>query len=324
VSAAGEAEEQPEGDREDPDHHEDVADEVDVGVHVDGEVHVTLIGMCRRALERRIADVGANAAFSGAVPGNYDRLLGPTLFEPYAADLVTRIPRSEPLRVLEVACGTGVVTRRLREALPASASIVATDLNEPMLDHARAAVASAGITWQQADAQELPFADASFDVYVCQFGLMFVPDKVRALQEARRVVAPGGLLLATVWESGAHNSHVPPMQAVLDRRFPDAPPRFLDVPHGYDDPDRIRADFEAAGWDDVTVESVRLASSSPTALDLATGFTAGSPLTHELAARGADPHDVAAAIAEELERRGDGGSAPFAVELGALVVTARR
>ena len=266
--------------------------------------------------------MSTSAAFSGAVPGNYDRLLGPTLFEPYAADLIGRIPRLEHLRVLEVACGTGIVTRRLRESLAASASIVATDLNEPMLDHARAAVGVRGIVWQQADALELPFEDASFDVYVCQFGLMFLPDKVRGLQEARRVVAPGGLLLASVWESGTYNSHVPPMQAALDRRFPDAPPRFLDVPHGYHDPKQVRDDFVAAGWTDVAVESVRLSSSSPTALDLATGFAAGSPLTHELAAREADPHEVAALVAQDLAEVG--GHAPLEVELGALVITARR
>ena len=266
--------------------------------------------------------MSANAAFSGAVPGNYDRFLGPALFEPYAADLIARIPREEGLRVLEVACGTGIVTRRLREALPASATIVATDLNEPMLDHARAQVDRPDIVWRQADAQALPFDDGAFDVYVCQFGLMFLPDKIQGLREAHRVLARGGLLVANVWESGETNSHVPPMQAVLDRRFPEAPPRFLEVPHGYHDPDRIEADLEAAGWDDATVESVRLVSSSPSALALATGFAAGSPLTHELAALDADPADVAAAIAEELAAVG--GDEPYALELGALVVVGTR
>ena len=266
--------------------------------------------------------MSTNAVFSGAVPGNYDRFLGPALFEPYAADLIARIPRQEGLRVLEVAAGTGIVTRRLREALPASATIVATDLNEPMLDHARAQVDLPGIVWQQADAQALEFEDGSFDVYLCQFGLMFLPDKVQGLREARRVLAPGGRLLVNVWESGATNSHVPPMQAALDRKFPEAPPRFLDVPHGYHDPDRIRADLEAAGWEDVTVESVRLSSSSPTALALATGFAAGSPLTHELAARNADPLAIAAELAIELAAVG--GDEPYALELGALVITAYR
>jgi len=266
--------------------------------------------------------VSTNAAFSGAVPGNYDRFLGPALFEPYAADLIARIPRQEGLRVLEVAAGTGIVTRRLREALPASATIVATDLNEPMLDHARAQIDLPGIVWQQADAQALRFEDGSFDVYVCQFGLMFLPDKVQGLREARRVLAPGGRLLANVWESGANNSHVPAMQAALDRRFPEAPPRFLDVPHGYHDPERIRADLDAAGWSDATVETVRLASSSPTALAFATGFAAGSPLTHELSARFADPAEIAAELATELAAVG--GDEPYEVELGALVISGTR
>jgi len=134
--------------------------------------------------------MSSHASFSGSVPENYNRLLGPVLFEPYARDLVARLDRRDGVRVLEVACGTGIVTRRLREELPPAARLVATDLNEPMLDEARRNVPLDGITWQQADAQELPFPDDAFDAYVCQFGLMFLPDKVRGFDEARRVVTP--------------------------------------------------------------------------------------------------------------------------------------
>src|SRR6516162_7772967 len=133
------------------------------------------------------------ASFSGSVPANYDRYLGPVLFEPYARDLAARMPAGDGVRVLELACGTGRVTRRLREALPETATLHATDLNEPMVDYARAVVAEPGIAWQAADAQALPFPDESFDVVVCQFGLMFLPDKVQGLREARRVLTPRGL-----------------------------------------------------------------------------------------------------------------------------------
>ena len=131
------------------------------------------------------------AGFSGSVPALYDLHLGPVLFEPYASDLVSRLPSGDRLRVLEIACGTGIVTRRLQEALP-DAAIVATDLNEPMIDYARGAVPAPGILWQQADAQALGFDDGSFDVVVCQFGFMFLPDKVQGFREARRVLASGG------------------------------------------------------------------------------------------------------------------------------------
>ena len=265
--------------------------------------------------------MSSHTAFTGSVPANYDRYLGPALFEPYAADLTGRIPTRDDLRVLELACGTGVLTRRLREALPASATLVATDLNEPMVDYARTAVVTRGIGWQQADAQQLPFEGGSFDVVACQFGLMFLPDKVQGLREARRVLSSGGHFVASVWQSIDDSSYTRPMHAVLEALFPDAPPRFLDVPYGYNDPQKIQSDLEAAGWRGASVEVVRLQSESPSALEFATGFAKGSPLTHELVERGADLDAVAAAIAERLS---PGGETPFAVELAAFVITAVR
>ncbi len=265
--------------------------------------------------------MSSHTSFTGSVPVNYDRYLGPALFEPYAADLTARIPKHEGVRVLELACGTGVATRRLREALPDSATLVATDLNEPMLEYASSAVPAGGISWQQADAQQLSFADGSFDVVACQFGLMFLPDKVQGLREARRVLSPGGLFVASVWQSIDDSSYTRPMQTVLEALFPDSPPRFLDVPYGYNDPRRIQADLAAAGWRDAQVEAVRLRGESPSALEFATGFAAGSPLTHELVERGADLDAVAAAIAQALS---PGGETPFAVDLAAFVISAVR
>jgi SAM-dependent methyltransferase len=262
--------------------------------------------------------MSGHSSFSGTVPANYDRYLGPALFEPYAADLAARIPVADGVRVLELACGTGRVTRRLRESLPPSVQLVATDLNEPMLEYARTVVTDRGITWLAADAQALPFDDGMFDVVVCQFGLMFLPDKVRGLREARRVLVPGGVLIASVWESIAENPHARAIQLTLEELFPAAPPTFLAVPHGYHDPERIRADFTSAGWDDPTIELVRLEGES-SARGLAIGFSSGSPLTHELAERGADPSEVANHIADGL-----GGASPYTVELAALVLTAAK
>jgi SAM-dependent methyltransferase len=266
--------------------------------------------------------VSGASAFSGSVPAFYDRYLGPWLFEPYAADLVARLPESDGLTVLELACGTGIVTRRLREALPGSATLVATDLNEAMVEYARAAVPDTTIVWQQADAQALPFEDGSFDVVVCQFGFMFLPDKVQAFREARRVLRPGGVLLGNVWHSRDENPWARSVHTTVAELFPADPPRFLETPYGYFDPERIHADLAEAGWDGVQLDAVRLESLAESALDVAIGIAKGSPLSYELAERGADPETVAGELARRLAAVG--GERPFTAELAATIITTAR
>jgi SAM-dependent methyltransferase len=262
------------------------------------------------------------ASFTGSVPEYYDRCLGPVLFEPYANDLIGRLPVHEGLHVLELACGTGIVTRRLRAALPPSATLVATDLFEAMLDRARDVVTDPGIDWQQADAQALPFDDASFDAVVCQFGLMFLPDKVQGFREARRVLRRGGVLLVSMWLSKEDNPHTLVIEEVLEGLFPDDPPRFMELPHGYHDAELVRIDMEAAGWDDAELEVVRIEGIGPSAAEFASGFAKGSPLTHELIARGADLDAVERPLTEALAELG--GEEPFTIPLAAVVVTATR
>jgi SAM-dependent methyltransferase len=262
------------------------------------------------------------AQFTGSIPERYDRYLVPWLFDPYALDLAARLPQRAGLRVLETAAGTGVVTRRLREALPPDATLVATDLNDAMVDYAKAAVPDAGITWQQADALALPFADGSFDVVVCQFGFMFLPDKAEGFREARRVLGTGGVLLGNVWHSRDENPFARILQDLLEERLPEDPPRFLDTPYGYGDHERLRADLAAAGWEDVRLEVVRKESDAASAEDVAFGFLTGTPLSHDLSERSADPD----AFGDELTRRlaAVGGDRPFRAELAATVITASR
>jgi SAM-dependent methyltransferase len=262
------------------------------------------------------------AEFSGSVPAFYDRYLGPVLFEPYAADLVSRLPKGDGLRVLELACGSGIVTRRLREALPGSATVVATDLNEAMVAYAQAAVAADGIVWQQADAQALVFDDCSFDVVVCQFGFMFLPDKVQGFREARRVLDSDGVLLANVWHSLDANPAAGAIHTVLAELYPDDPPRFLGTPYGYHDSERIRADLSAAGWEDVQLDDVCVRSRAASAADFAAGFALGTPLTHELAARGSDFDALTKALTAALIPVG--GDTPFEPLLAATVISAAR
>ncbi len=187
---------------------------------------------------------GSDAVFAGSIPELYDTQLVPLIFEPYAADLARRIAALAPSRVLETAAGTGVVTRALARALPASTELVATDLNQPMLDHAAAIGTARPVTWQKADAMQLPFDDASFDVVACQFGAMFFPDKARAFAEARRVLRPGGTLVFNVWDRIEENEFADVVTDALAVVFPADPPRFMArTPHGYSDRQAIATDL---------------------------------------------------------------------------------
>src|SRR5438874_1926208 len=175
--------------------------------------------------------------FAGSIPEIYDRLLVPLLFEPYARDLAESMARLEPRNVLETAAGTGVLTRALASRLPAAARLVATDLNGPMLDRAATRQPEdRPVSWRQADALKLPFADAEFDAIACQFGAMFFPDKIRAYGEARRVLKTGGHFLFSVWDRISENEFADVVAQAMTRVFPDDPPAFLArTPYGYHD-----------------------------------------------------------------------------------------
>jgi SAM-dependent methyltransferase len=257
-------------------------------------------------------------AYTGFGPEFYDRKMGPLLFEPYADDLVARVPARDGLRVLELACGSGIVTRRLRAALPDSVSVVATDLNEAMLEYARQAMPAAGMEWRAADMQALPFADESFDVVVCQFGLMFPPDRPLAYREARRVLAPGGLLLANVWGLLDENPVMALMHETVQGLYPDDPPRFYETPYGYGHAGAA-ADLASVGWE-AQLDDVRL-DVDTRGVDLAEGYVRGSPLSQDLKARDADPDAVIQAFVDAFRRAY--GSDRFTMTHMATVITAR-
>ncbi|MGH7879682.1 MAG: class I SAM-dependent methyltransferase, partial [Candidatus Binataceae bacterium] len=148
---------------------------------------------------------GTDKLFAGSIPEFYERLMVPLMFEPYARDLAARLSGTGAREFLELAAGTGVVTRALASQLALDGRIVATDLNQSMLDHAKTRLADKRVTWRQADAQALPFDDESFDALACQFGVMFFPDKVHAYKEARRVLKPGGRYVFNSWDQIADN-----------------------------------------------------------------------------------------------------------------------
>jgi SAM-dependent methyltransferase len=169
----------------------------------------------------------ADKVFAGSIPENYDRYMVPLIFEPFAADLAQRAASFSPSAVLEIAAGTGVVTRALAPKLPPGASYIVTDLNQPMLDYAASRQASdSGIEWRQADALALPFGEAAFDLVCCQFGAMFFPDRTLAYREAKRVLKGGGHFLFSVWDRIEENAFADDVTNALAKIFPDDPPRF--------------------------------------------------------------------------------------------------
>jgi SAM-dependent methyltransferase len=191
----------------------------------------------------------ADKVFTGSIPKLYDSHLVPLIFEPYAADLVPRLGGMASGRLLEVAAGTGVVTRALASALPASVEIVATDLNQAMLEQASARGTQRPVEWRQADALQLPFDDATFDAVVCQFGVMFFPEKAKAFAEARRVLRQGGRFIFNVWDRIGENDFAQTVTAALEAFFPADPPRFLArIPHGYHDRRAIAQDLADGGF----------------------------------------------------------------------------
>lgn len=265
---------------------------------------------------------GTDSLFVGSMPQLYDHHLGALLFEAYATDIAQRLARLATDRVLETAAGTGIVTQALTAALPETVEIVATDLNQPMLDHAATKPGMARVRFQQADALALPFPDQSFGAVVCQFGIMFFPDRVAGMREARRVLKPGGHFLFNVWDSPEDNPIVAATVAALAKRHPAHPSWFLErTPHGYRDPDRIRADLASAGFRQVSVETVRATGRARDASDPAIGFCQGSPLRAEIETLEPDglaqaTAAVAAALATQF------GDASFTVPLQALVIEA--
>lgn len=268
--------------------------------------------------------VATDKLFAGSIPEIYDRLMVPLIFEPYATDLALRVAEARPDDVLETAAGTGVVTRALASRLAPTTRIVATDLNQAMLDQAAQRLGNGNVTWQQADALALPFNDRGFDVVACQFGAMFFPDKVRGYGEARRVLRPGGRFLFNVWDRIEANDFADMVTQALAQVFPEDPPRFMArTPHGHHDVGRIRADLKEAGFVDVSVDAVEATSRAASPRQAAVAYCQGTPLRGEIEARDASRLEEATTRATDAlaQRFGKG-----AIEgrIRAFVVTAAR
>ncbi len=263
----------------------------------------------------------ADRGFVGSVPELYDRYMVPLIFETYADDLVARVAGLSG-KLLEVAAGSGVVTRAMAAGLPASMSITATDLNQPMLDHAARAGTARPVDWRQADVMALPFDDDTFDVVVCQFGVMFFPDRRAAYAEVARVLRPGGTFIFNTWDRIEENEFPHAVEETLALRFPDDPPRFMSrTPHGYFDHATILADVEAGGFERAELDVLEARSRAASAEIAVVALCQGTPLRAEIEAR--DPLGLLDAVADctaAIERRF--GAVDLEARIRGFVVTA--
>jgi len=265
----------------------------------------------------------SDAAFIGSIPQHYDQGLGPMIFVDYAADIAQRVAAGNPARVLETAAGTGIVTRALRDALPAATRLTATDLNPPMLEIARGKFRPGEqVEFQPADAMALPFPDGSFDAVVCQFGVMFFPDKDKSYREVHRVLAPGGRYLYNVWDSHRHNPFGRIAHEVAGSFFPADPPQFYKVPFSYPQIDPIKESLTEAGFTDINIAVVKLEKEIPDAGAFARGIVYGNPLIEQIRARGGEPEKVREAVVQKLRR--EFGVDPGRMPLQAIVFSAKK
>jgi ubiquinone/menaquinone biosynthesis C-methylase UbiE len=287
-------------------------------------LHVKVIGATIPASPVEEAMSVTDTAFAGSIPALYEQYLVPLKFEPYAEDLTGRLADITQGRILELAAGTGVVTRAMAKALPPQVEIIATDLNQAMLDLARARLEAPNVRWQQADAQSLPFEASSFDAVVCQFGVMFFPDKLLGYRDALRVLKPGGRFLFNVWNALDLNPVSRIVAETVAKAFANDPPRFIErVPFGYCDPDRIRGEVQQAGFENVDIDVVNKVSRAPSPREPAIGLCQGTPLRAEIEARAPERLDEITGKAMAALSHHFG---PSSVEnrMSALVVTAWR
>jgi len=250
--------------------------------------------------------------FGGSIPENYDAGLGPHVFVDFAAELASRVAAEDPGHVLELAAGTGIVTRCLRNALPLDCKLVASDLSPIMLGVAAAKFdPGEDVSFEEVDAMALPFDDDTFDCLACQFGVMFFPDKAVSFAEALRVLKPGGVYHFNVWDSWQGNPFGRIVQGAVEKFFSEDPPQFYTMPFNYPDPEVIEADLKRGGFEDIAIEAVNLVKEIDYPL-FARGIVYGNPLFEEIQDRDGDPYEIMVAVEDALKAEfGTPGTMPL-------------
>jgi SAM-dependent methyltransferase len=263
------------------------------------------------------------SSFVGNIPQNYDEGLGPHIFIDYAQDIAARAAKMGGEHVLELAAGTGIVSRELRNALPAESDLLVTDLNPPMLTIASKKFKDGeGVSFRPVDAMNMPLDDASSDLVVCQFGVMFFPDKIASFRETRRVLRAGGHYLFNVWGAIEANPFSQVASDTAAAMYPDDPPGFYKVPFGYHDIEQVTSDLTEAGFVDIRHQVVTLDKTVKDWALFARGLVLGNPLIDEIRERGGHtPEDAMQRLTAALIERF--GEAPSAMPLEAIVFEAK-
>jgi ubiquinone/menaquinone biosynthesis C-methylase UbiE len=257
--------------------------------------------------------------FTGEAPKNYDHYLGPFLFEPSSLIMAAQVPGNYSGQVLELAAGTGRLTRHLVRRLSDPSLLTATDISQDMLEIAKKKVDQDEVKYQVEDMQALSFPDKSFDLIVCQYGVMFPPDKEKAFKEMYRVLKPGGAVLFSTWED---TEKVPFFRLVFNETllpFFTAPDKEkYVVPFHMHDEGKLENLMTQAGFQDTSVERKIFKGTSPSPGDLVNGFIYRHQLSNEI--RDQEPEAVeriAAYLENEIGERF--GSSPVTCELVAYI-----
>jgi SAM-dependent methyltransferase len=230
-----------------------------------------------------------HTTFSGSIPEYYDRCLGPAWFGPFGRELAALLPPDPGGDVLEIACGTGLVTRELRERLAPSRRLVASDLNKPMLDYARSKL-------------------GEFAAVACALGFMFMPDKPKAFSQARRVLKRGGTLILSVWDRAEENDAARIYAETIEALFPGDQEMRFRLPWSMHDQVALRKLLGDARFEVARMEKKRLSVGDVDARTIATGQVRGTPRGLLLERKGVSMDEaierVASAIAKYLASPG--------------------
>jgi len=256
--------------------------------------------------------------FSGSVPAHYDQYLGPLYFEPYAIEVTNRIDPSSIKLALELASGTGRVTKHLRRVLPPTAKLIASDISEDMLAIAKEKLKNEKVDWETIDAQQLPFEDNSIDLVVCCFGFMFVPDKLKAFAEVLRVLRPEGMFIFSTWDKLEANGASFVHRTIAKKYLEEPLPASFNLAFSMHDESSIKSTLEEVSFSKIFVEKVNKQCYASSSKDAAEGLTMGGSIYNEIMKRNpAWIDEIRIRVEKELSEKY--GTSPMIAPMSAVI-----